>query len=315
MRKLARFAVGMVLGCWMALAQQGAPAVGEDSKPPAAASKPVEPTVVATPAMWRVKGAHGTLYLFGSVHVMKPNVDWETPKVKAAFAASDVLYVEVANLDDAAAAQPLAMQFGTDFAHPLSTKISKDDVALLDTAAKSMGMPGEGMLELMQPWLVSTALEMVPMVKAGYDPTSGIDMKMLAQAKAAQKPVKGFETMSDQVHLLADAPQEQQVELLHKQLAELDKAPAEMNDLVTAWEHGDIDKIGKMENDELAAKYPAEYKRLAVDRNTRWTATLDGLLKDPATGTVFVVVGAAHLAGPDSVIKMLEKDGWKVERE
>jgi uncharacterized protein YbaP (TraB family) len=103
--------------------------------------------------------------------------------------------------------------------------------------------------------------------------------------------------------------------MLHRQLAELDKAPAEMNDMVTAWVRGDVDKIGKMENDELAAKYPAEYKRLVLDRNTRWTATLDGLLKDPATGSVFVVVGAAHLAGPDSVIRMLEKDGWKVERQ
>ena len=153
------------------------------------------------------------------------------------------------------------------------------------------------------------------MLKGGYHPSSGIDMKLLAEAKAEQKPVRGFETMADQVHLLADAPQAQQVELLHKELAELDKATAEMNDLVTAWEHGDVEKIGKMENDELAAKYPADYKRLVVDRNTRWTATLDGLLKDPATGSVFVAVGAAHLAGPDSVIKMLERDGWTVVRE
>ena len=72
-----------------------------------------------------------------------------------------------ADLDDAAAAQPLALQFGMDLAHPLSTKISKDDVALLDTAAKSMGLPGEAMLEPMQPWLVSATLEMVPMMKAG----------------------------------------------------------------------------------------------------------------------------------------------------
>lgn len=295
----------------MALAQQGAPAAGSKATSPATAA----PTVAATPAMWRVKGPHGTVYLFGSIHVMKPNVDWETAKVKAAFAGSDVLYVEVANLDDAAAAQPLAMQFGTDMAHPLSTKISKDDLALLDAAAKSMGMAGESMLEPMQPWLVSTALQMLPMLKDGYDPQSGIDMKLLADAKAAQKTVKGFETMTDQVHLLADAPQEQQVELLHKELAELDKTAAEMNDMVVAWEHGDIDKIGKMENDELAAKYPVEYQRLVVDRNTKWAATLDGVLKDPATGEVFVVVGAAHLAGPDSVIRMLEKDGWKVERQ
>ena len=318
MNKLARLAgVMAILGCGPAFGQQGATTAGPDSKAPAGtAAKPAaEPSVVADPAMWRVKGAHGTVYLFGSIHVMKPNVDWETAKVKKVFPASDVLYVEVANLDDPAAVAPLAMQYGTDLAHPLSTKLSKDDVALLDAAAKSMGMPGEQMLEPMQPWLVSASLEMLPMLKGGYDPSSGIDMKLLAEAKAEQKPVRGFETMADQVHLLADAPQAQQVELLHKELAELDKAPAEMNDLVTAWEHGDVEKIGKMENDELAAKYPADYKRLVVDRNTRWTATLDGLLKDPATGSVFVAVGAAHLAGPDSVIKMLERDGWKVVRE
>jgi uncharacterized protein len=312
MKKLAWFAAVMVLGCGFADAQ-GAPVPVTPGQPAAAA--PAAATVVANPAIWRVKGAHGTVYLFGSIHVMKANVDWETAKVKAAFTASDVVYEEVANLDDPTAAAPLAMQFGTDLAHPLSTKLSKDDVALLDAAAKSMGLPGEAMLEPMQPWLVSATLEVVPMIKGGYDPASGIDMKILAEAKAANKPVKGFETMEDQVHLLADAPQAQQVEMLHKELSELDKDAAEMNDMVTAWERGDIDKIGKMENDELAAKYPADYKRLVVDRNTRWTTTLNELLKDPATGTVFVTVGDAHLAGPDSVIRMLEKDGWKVERE
>jgi uncharacterized protein len=312
MKKLAWFAAVLALGCGV-MDAQGAPVPVTAGQPANAA--PTAATVIATPAIWRVKGAHGTVYLFGSIHVMKPNVDWETAKVKAAFTGSDVVYEEVANLDDPTAAAPLAMQFGTDPAHPLSSKISKDDVALLDAAAKSMGLPGEAMLEPMQPWLVSATLEVVPMIKGGYDPSSGIDMKILAQAKAANKPVKGFETMEDQVHLLADAPQSQQVEMLHKELSELDKAAAEMNDMVTAWEHGDVEKIGKMENDELASKYPADYKRLVVDRNTRWTTTLNGLLKDPATGTVFVTVGAAHLAGPDSVIRMLEKDGWKVERE
>jgi uncharacterized protein YbaP (TraB family) len=103
--------------------------------------------------------------------------------------------------------------------------------------------------------------------------------------------------------------------MLHKDLAELDKQTAQTNELVDAWEHGDVEKIGKIDNDELALKYPDEYKRIVVNRNANWVATLEGLLKDPATGTVFVAVGAAHLAGPDSVIKMLEKDGWKVERQ
>jgi hypothetical protein len=281
----------------------------------AADSAPDAATVKATPAIWRIQGAHGTVYLFGSIHVMKPNVEWETAQVKSAMAAADTVYVEVANLDDATAALPLAAQFGIDAAHPLSTKISKDDVALLDAAAKSMGLPGEAMLEPMRPWLVSTSLSMLPMVKAGFQPTSGIDVVVLGEAKKAGKKVVGFETMEEQLHLLADEPEAEQVEMLHRELTEVDKDTAEMNELVEAWERGDVAKIGELENGELKTKYPDEYKRLAVDRNVKWAATLDAVLKDPTTGTVLVVVGAAHLAGPDSLMVQLKKDGWKAERE
>ena len=310
MKCLARWAwVALVCG-GLAFAQQAAGAGSGKGKAAVA-----EPTVVATPAMWRVTGPHGTAYLFGSIHVMKPNVDWETPKVKAALAGSGVVYLEVANLDDAAAVQPLAMQYGLDKEHPLSTKISKEDVALLDAAAKGMGLPGEQVFEPMQPWLVSASLQVLPMLKAGFAPSSGIDTKLLAETKGQQKPVRGFETMADQIHMLADVPQAEQAELLHKELTELDKSAAQMQELVAAWERGDVETIGKIDHEELAAKYPAEYKRMVVDRNTKWAATLDGLLKSPDAGTAFVIVGAAHLAGPDSVIKMLEKDGYTVERE
>jgi len=271
--------------------------------------------IAATPAIWKVKGAHGTVYLFGTIHVMKPNVEWETAKVKDAFAASDTVYVEVANLDDKTAGLPLAAQFGLDMAHPLSTKIGKDDVDLLDKTAKGMGLPGESTFEPMQPWLVTMTVSVMPMLKAGYDPASGVDVVLLKQARDAGKKIVGLETMEQQLHFVADEPQAEQVEMLHKELTEMDKNTAEMADIVSAWEKGEVAKIGALENGEMKTKYAAEYKTLVVDRNTKWATTLDGLLKDPATGTVFVAVGAAHLAGEDSVIEMLKKDGWKVERE
>jgi len=269
----------------------------------------------ATPAIWRVKGAHGTLYLFGTIHIMKPNVEWETGKVKDAFTASDTVYVEVANLDDQAAALPLAAQFGMDMAHPLSTKITKEDVALLDTAAKSMGLPGEAMLEPMQPWLVTMSMSVLPMMKAGYDPASGVDVVLLGEARKAGKKISGFETMEQQLHFVADQPQAEQVARLHEELAGMDKSAAEMSEMMAAWERGDVAKIAALETGELKTKHPEEYKTLVVDRNTKWAATLDDLLKDAGTGTVFVAVGAAHLAGDDSLIELLKKDGWVVARE
>jgi len=269
----------------------------------------------ADPAIWKVKGAHGTVYLFGTIHVMKPNVEWETAKVKAAFDASDTVYVEVANLDDKTAGLPLAAKFGLDMAHPLSTKISRDDVDLLDKTAKGMGLPGESTFEPMQPWLVTMTVGVLPMVKAGFDPASGVDVVLLKQARDAGKNIVGFETMEQQMHFVADEPQAEQVEMLHKELTEMDKNTAEMGEMVAAWEHGEVGKIGAMENGDMKTKYAAEYKTLVLDRNTKWASTLDGLLKDLGTGTVFVAVGAAHLAGDDSVLEMLKKDGWVVERE
>jgi len=246
---------------------------------------------------------------------MKPEVEWETGKVKSAFDGADLLYLEIANVDDVAAAQPLLLQYGLDPSHPLSEKLSKEDLATLDAAIKQVGMPGESMVEPMRPWLVSMTLSVLPMVKAGYQPNTGIDMVLLAQAKKTNKQVKGFESMEQQVHLMADVPEAEQVTMLHKDLTELEKSTAQTNDLVAAWEKGDVEKIGAIDNQELAERFPAVYKRMVVDRNRRWADTLDGVLKDPGTKTVFVAVGAAHLAGPDSVIAMLEKNGWKVERQ
>jgi uncharacterized protein YbaP (TraB family) len=256
------------------------------------------------------------VYLFGSVHVMKKEVHWETAKVKEALGASDTLYLEIAGLDDASiqAARPEIMQLGTDPGHALSTKISKTDVDLLDSAVKSMGLPGEQALEPMQPWLVYLTLSVLPAIQAGYDPNSGIDKTLEAEAKAAGKPVKGFETMSEQMHYVADMPLPLQTQMLHQTLVDLPTSVSQTNTMVADWTRGDVDAIARMENDEMKAKYPELYDRLLVKRNERFADTLAGILKDPATGTLFVAIGAGHIAGPDSVLKMLEARGFNAVR-
>lgn len=84
--------------------------------------------------------------------------------------------------------------------------------------------------------------------------------------------------------------------------------------MVGDWTRGDVEAIAKLENDEMKTKYPDLYDVLLVKRNAHFADTLAGMLKDPATGTVFVAVGAGHLAGPDSVLKMLEARGFSSVR-
>jgi uncharacterized protein YbaP (TraB family) len=247
---------------------------------------------------------------------MKPDVVWETARVKDALKSSDVLYLEIADMDPASAQamQPMVAELGMDAEHPLSTKISKADVDLLDAAVKKLGLPGESSFEPMKPWLVYLTLSVLPAVQAGYEPSSGIDQKILAEAQEQKKPVMGFETAAEQLHDLADFPQAQQVELLHQTLVDLPKSTGKIDEMVADWTRGDVDKIAAMENDEMKVKSPALYAKLLVSRNQHFADVLTALLQDPATGTVFVTIGAAHLAGPDSVMKMLEKKGFSAKR-
>ncbi len=270
----------------------------------------------ATPALWKVQGVRGTVYLFGTVHVMKKDVRWETPIIAAALKSSGTLWLEISDVSDAAmkAMQPLILRLGVDVAHPLSTKLTKEDVAALDTAVKGMGYPGEAAVEPLQPWVVYLLLSALPLQAAGYEATSGIDRALQTEAAAAGKPVKGFETTEEQLHSLSDLPQADQVEMLHEELKDLPNGVRKTHEMVDDWERGDMEKIAAMEDDEMRQKEPGLYAKLLVNRNLRIADKLANILKDPATGTVFAAIGAAHLAGPDSVLKMLEKQGFVAAR-
>jgi uncharacterized protein len=279
-----------------------------------AAAPAGSPTVEATPALWEVKGPHATVYLFGTVHLMKPDVSWHTSKVNAAVAASQTLIEEIPDVDQPPAVQAELMQLGMDLEHPLSTKVTKDDLARIDAAAKQMGLPGESALEPMRPWMVGITLSTLPLVKAGYDPESGVDVTLAKEFRKKGKANSGLETVDQQLHFFADMPQADEVASLHVQLQHLDTAQADLETTVTAWEKGDVETIAKVENGEMRKDYPSLYQRLVVERNKAWTEKIAATLAaDGPDKTVLVAVGAAHLAGPDSVQAMLAAKGYTVK--
>lgn len=267
----------------------------------------------ADPALWLIKGPHASLYLYGTVHVLRPNQSWESPALDKALAASQELWLEVPDADDATKMQPMIQTLGIDPAHPLSSKLDKADVARVDAAARSAGIPnGEQALEPMQPWLASLTLATLPLMQAGYDPKSGVEIRLKARSQSMGKPVRGLETLTQQMHFFADMPQVTQVAMLRATLAEVDAGPKRLDALVTAWDAGDLDGIARATAKEMASKTPELYESLIVQRNRRWAGQLDELLKGKGTG--FVAVGAAHLVGPDSVQTLLTRRGYTIER-
>ncbi|WP_348262055.1 TraB/GumN family protein [Telmatobacter sp. DSM 110680] len=268
----------------------------------------------AEPAIWVVKGPHATVYLFGTVHALQKGQSWHSAKIDAAIKESGTLYLEIPNVDDAAAMQPLIMQLGLDQAHPLSTKLTPDQLAKLTKVAASAGLPGgESMLEPFKPWLAALTLSLMPLMKAGYDPSSGVELELKPQFVSANKPVKGFETAEQQLHYFDDMSDKAQVDYLVSELDDFDTGVEKFNKLIAAWYAGDVDALDQFNNAEFRDKHPDLFQTLVVKRNEAFTTQIETLLK--GDGITFVAIGAGHLVGKEGVPAMLEKQGFKVTRE
>jgi len=125
--------------------------------------------------------------------------------------------------------------------------------------------------------------------------------------------VLGLETSEQQIRLLADMPPSMQLDFLRSTLHDIDKGPAELTELIDAWKTGDTDRIARIEDEDLRQQSPALYQRLLVQRNQTWAAKIGDMLHHQH-GTVFIAVGATHLAGPDSVQVQLQKLGIAIQR-
>lgn len=267
----------------------------------------------AAPALWVVQSASGKVYLFGTVHVLRTQTQWRSPELDAAMRESQDLYLEIADIDNKTAAAASIFKVGIDRAHPLSTKISKDDVALLEKEARQYGYPGEVMFEPMRPWLAYLMLSVLPAKHSGYDAGSGVDVQIRQQFASAGKPVLGFETMDMQAHFFADLPQATQVTLLETQLHHMSAQPGSgvLDGLVDAWSSGDQVKLATQTELDGSPK-GILYDSLLRNRNRAWASTLAERLKQP--GTSFVAVGAAHMLGTDGLPALLGQMGFKVTR-
>ena len=268
----------------------------------------------AEPAIWVVKGPKATVYLFGTVHALQKGQSWHSAKIDAAIKDSGTLYLEIPNVDDAATMQPLIMQLGMDPARPLSTKLTPDQLAKLSKVAVSAGLPnGAAMLEPFKPWLAALTLSLVPLMKAGYDPSSGVELELKPEFVSANKPVKGFETAEQQMHYFDDMTEKAQVDYLVSELDDFDSGVEKFKKLLGAWYAGDVNALDQFNNAEFRAKYPDLFQTLVVKRNEGFTTQIQTLLK--GDGVTFVAIGAGHLVGKEGVPAMLEKQGFKVTRE
>lgn len=268
-------------------------------------------SALAEPALWAIKDQDSTIYLFGTIHVLKPDTSWRSAKIDQALKSSGDLTLEIVGADDPAVMQPLVIKYGLDPAHPLSSKIAPDKYQHAVEVAQASGLPPQA-LGMMRPWLAAVSLSMLPVIKAGYDPKSGVEIVLAGEAKAAGKAQKAFETPEQQIRFFADLPPKTEADFLNSTLDDIDEGVGKIDKMVAAWAAGDVSELEAEFVSEMKGQYPELYDLLITQRNQDWAQQLKTKLA--GSGVSFVAVGSGHLVGPDSVQAQLAKLGIKAQR-
>ncbi|MGC4250843.1 MAG: TraB/GumN family protein [Sphingobium sp.] len=261
---------------------------------------------LATPALWEVKDADTTIYLFGTVHVLKPGVDWFKGGIRRAFNQSDELVLEIIEPDDP---KEMASIMG-------GLAVARDGTALsqrmeplarekYQAAMTANSLPWQA-FEIFNPWMAGLALSVAPLEKLGYAADQGVEKALSAAARTAGKKVSALETPEQQIGFFAALPMTQQVAFLNATVDGLDDMEAQFAALVQHWQAGEPEKLAEEMNASLEAT-PELADVLLFQRNARWAEWIKARMKQP--GTVFIAVGAGHLAGRNSVQEQLKTLG------
>lgn len=285
------------------------PAAAIAQAAPAVAPSPTA-TVDADPALWAVSDADTTIYLFGTVHLLQPGLGWFDEGVAKAFDASSELMLELADPSGPDTQKAvMARAMATD-GRTLSQRLTPDQRTRLDGFLERHKMPMAA-LDPLQPWLAGITVSIVPLMAKGFKPEAGVDTMLRNAAIKAGKTVTGLESSDEQVGFLANLPEAAQIDLLMSSVESGEQNAAMVDTIVAQWAKGDADGVGKTLNAALEP-YPEVADAMLTRRNANWAVALQERLKKP--GTVFVAVGAGHLAGKDSVQSMLAARGLTVRR-
>jgi uncharacterized protein len=269
----------------------------------AAAPPPVRP------ALWKLADEDTTIYLFGTIHALPKGVEWFGGEVARAFNASDELVTEIRQADGAdAQAHTLALALLPE-GENLRDKMTPQQRADYEKALADLGVPVDA-FDRFEPWYVAIALSTMPLLQVGFDPGNGVDAALDAKAAAEKRRHLALETMEFQLGLFDTLPEDVQARYLDQIVENMPTIRAELLDMVEQWRTGNAARLAELMNAEQDD--PLLVERLIVGRNRTWAQWIKQRMDQP--GTVFLAVGAGHLAGKGSVQEQLSALGFTTTR-
>ena len=263
------------------------------------------------PPLWVVHGRHTTIFLFGSVHILPSGLDWAPAKLLGALPKARELWFElpIDQSTDVAAANLIRTLGYLPPGDRLSNHLTATEETRLRRVGAKFGLDAE-MLESMQPWWAEVTLSLKADDLEGATASHGVEQQLQGLAPPSARR-RAFETPAEQIGFLAGASMSDQIASLDETLREIEEDPGSYKRMLDGWMSGNVQELTTDALDPLRTASPALYQRLITERNRRWAVTIRNRLA--GRGTMVVVVGMAHLIGPEGVPAQLRAAGITVD--
>jgi len=264
----------------------------------------------AKPALWQVSDADTTIYLFGTIHLLPSDLKWRTPTLDQALTSSQELVVETI-IDDKNPAKLMSAMASIGLAKglpPIVERVPPAKRTALQAAIKKSGVP-ETAYNAMKTWMAAFLLLSNQFRDMGL--SGGVEGVLRNDFIASNKPIGELETNVEQLSFFDRLPEAAQRNLLEGALEENATVKRDFGGMLDAWSRGDVKGIAKTFDHDLSTS-PELRDSLIRQRNANWSKWIERRMTQP--GAVLIAVGAGHLAGPYSVLEMLKKDGYKIQR-
>ncbi len=263
------------------------------------------------PALWQIEGPRNRVYLFGSIHLLRPGEFRLEGALAHAYEDAEAVYLEV----DLAALSPAAMaaaiaELAIDPQGRSLDELMGEDAEEAHALARKAGIE-LAPLNHVEPWFAGLTAMSLALAREGLTSSDGVEQRVIARAAADGKEVHGLETLGEQLGILDEMEARQQREFLLKSLDDARQVPEAIHTLLEAWRAGDEAKLAR----ELETEFAGEaglYRSLIVDRNRRWADQIVALLDDDRD--YLVVVGTLHLVGDNGLPAVLLRRGLDVRR-
>lgn len=263
--------------------------------------------------VWQIKSPNNTVYLLGSIHLLKPE-DYPLPEqMQAAFADAENVFFEI-NIGDLVKPETISTilkKAMPDSREELLTEaLSPENYKLASEAASKLGLSLENFKNF-EPWFLAMSLSTQGLMKLGYDPNYGVDSYFYNRALQAGKDVFALETIEEQFDIFDNLSPQTQKEFVRQTILELDILESSLAAMVELWRIGDADRFQKLIFESLKP-YPELEDKILARRNQKWMVELEPLINQ--NEDYLIVVGAAHLVGQDGLVEQFQQKGYSVRQ-